>query len=97
MSTDDALTEALAHDSEARAKWVHDLRNALNVLGVGTRLAQRMIEKGQTDDAVIVLADSMRAWTQCNALLDHAGEATSLVVLPPDTRGRVSERVHPHE
>jgi hypothetical protein len=92
---DDALIEALAHDPDARARWVHDLRNALNVLGVGTRLAQRMIEKGQTDDAKIVLADSMRAWSQCNALLDHAGEATSLAALPAETRASAPEWLRP--
>jgi hypothetical protein len=97
MPMDDAVTETLSHDPDARAQWVHDLRNALNVLGVGTRLAQRMIEKGQTDDAVTVLADSMRAWTQCNALLDHAGEATSLVALPPEMRASLPERAGPIE
>lgn len=97
MSMDEARIEALSHDPAARARWVHDLRNALNVLGVGTRLAQRMIEKGEVDDAVTVLADSMRAWTQCNALLDHAGEATSLVALPRDSRAIVAERARPHE
>ncbi|GHA80487.1 hypothetical protein [Cognatilysobacter bugurensis] len=91
MSIDDDMLGALAHDPDARAKWVHDLRNALNVMGVGARLAQRMIEKGQPDDAAAVLADSMRAWTQCNALLAHANEATSLVALPPEARASVSE------
>lgn len=97
MPMDDAVIDALAHDPDARARWVHDLRNALNVLGVGTRLAQRMVEKGQTDDAVIVLADSMRAWTQCNALLEHAGDATALVALPSEGRMAAPEWVRPQE
>lgn len=98
MSIDDARIDALAYDPAARARWVHELRNALNVAGVGTRLAQRMLEMGQTEDAAVVLADSLRAWTQCNALLDQAADATSLAAAPDnahDLSGRSVERRRP--
>lgn len=82
---DEATTPPLAHDAAARAQWVHDLRNALNLLGVGNKVAQRLIQKGRADDALDALADGMRAWDPCRELLLHAPEATALLALPPPT------------
>lgn len=80
---DEATTPPLAHDPAARAQWVHDLRNAVHLVGVGNRVAQRLIQKGRADDALAALADGMRAWDQCRELLLHAPEATALLPLPP--------------
>ena len=85
---DDAALAALAHDPAARAQWVHDLRNAVNTLGVGTRVSQRLLEKGRVDEACDTLAQGMRAWERCRDLLAHASVATALAAAPPPARGR---------
>lgn len=75
---DESMIEALATCPEARSHWVHDLRNAVNVLGTGLALSHRLLEKGRPDDAKATLADAMRGIQRAQALLGHAEAATRL-------------------
>lgn len=82
---DDASIAALSHDARARERWVHDLCNAVHLLGVGTKVAQRLLDHGRLDDARAALAEGMTAWTRCRELLELAPEATALLAMPsPD-------------
>lgn len=90
---DDDSLAALPCDPAARARWVHDLRNAVNALGVGARLAQRLIEKDRPDDARTTLTNMIDAWERCRDLLAHAPEATGLLPAPPEN-GRDGPSLH---
>lgn len=67
----------LDHDPEGQ--WMHDLRNALNVLGSGVVLSRRLLQKGRGDEALEVLLESEQSLGRCFALLAaaHDGEASS--------------------
>lgn len=91
---DEATISALAFDPAARARWVHDLRNAVNLLGIGNKLAQRLLEKERPDDARAALDEGLHAWERCRELLALAPEATRL----PEARlaeiGGIGEQAH---
>lgn len=72
------MTDALATCPDARAHWVHDLRNAVNVLGTGLALSHRLLEKGRPEDAKATLVDAMRGIQRAQALLARAETATRL-------------------
>lgn len=61
----------------ARADWVHELRNAVNRAGVSGSLAKRLLERGEADAAMDMLARSLTALEDCRHLLAHADAATA--------------------
>ena len=62
---------------DARAKWLHELRNAMNTIGVTVSLGRRMLERGDGESAAQVLAHTEEAWADCRALLAIAPEMMS--------------------
>ena len=88
----DPLLDTLASDPDARAKWVHDLRNAVNVLATGSSLALRLLQKDRAQEAMGVLRDAEQALRRCQGLLGQAAYATQLptadaVGMPADPPG----------
>jgi hypothetical protein len=61
--------DAQHNDPEARAAWVHELRNAFNRIGLHSALAQRLVEKDHPEYALTELADCRRAWNEARELL----------------------------
>jgi hypothetical protein len=76
------LVDALPYDPAARAVWVHELRNALNRIGLHSALAQRLLEKGSSGDAASELVECRRAWEESCALLAVASSAVQLGATP---------------
>lgn len=82
------MIAALPFDPAARAQWVHDLRNAMNLLGIGTTLSRRLLDAGRIDEAQAAIAECVHAWERCRDLLVLAPEATRLSDVP--TTGRAA-------
>lgn len=78
MLMDDPGRGPLDHCPQARAQWVHDLRNSMSVAGASATLARRMLAQGNHDGALEMLARCENAWNECRALLASAGTATSM-------------------
>lgn len=53
----------------AHAAWLHDLRNAVNLAGISTTLARRLIARGEPQAASDMLVRSENALEQCRELL----------------------------
>lgn len=75
---DESTLGMLSSCPDARSRWVHDLRNAVNAMGTGVALSQRLIEKGRAEEALAILRDGAKAMERCQALLAHADAATDL-------------------
>ncbi|MGY4514456.1 hypothetical protein ACVWWW_000024 [Lysobacter sp. HA18] len=54
---------------DARVQWLHELRNAMNALGVTVSLGRRLLERGDSDSAMDMLERTEDAWADCRALL----------------------------
>lgn len=63
---------------DARERWLHDLRNAVNAVGVTVALGRRMLDRGDGASAADVLAHTDEAWADCRALLAMAPEVLGL-------------------
>lgn len=75
----------------AHAAWLHDLRNAVNLAGISTTLARRLIARGEPQAASDMLVRCENALEQCRELLlaDQAvgpGDAAD-AVRPPAADG----------
>ncbi|GAB6195633.1 hypothetical protein [Lysobacter xanthus] len=62
--------------------WLHDARNSVNTLGVTVALGRRMLERGDRDAAVDMLARSEHAWRECRDLLGNAPLELGAAPLP---------------
>lgn len=71
------LAEALRHDPDARAVWVHELRNVVNRIGLHMALAQRLLEKERGDDAIVELAEGRSALADACELVSLASSAVA--------------------
>ena len=65
-------------DLQSKCRWVHDLRNTMNVLGTSVTLAHRLLEKGRPEEAMAVLKGGMNALERSEALLHGAGSIVGL-------------------
>ena len=63
---------------DARAQWVHSLRNSANTAGVTLAMARRLLEHGDTAGARDMLDRCDAAWSQMRDLLQAATRATAL-------------------
>lgn len=61
------------HCAEARAVWMHRLRNAVNNAGVGVTLGRRMLDRGDVEGASEILGHAEVAWAECRELLREPG------------------------
>ena len=58
-------------DSNVGERWMHDLRNVVNVMGSSVTLSRRLIEKGRPEEACVVLQESEKALAKCFELLNQ--------------------------
>ena len=65
---DAAGHEGVDADIEA-ARWLHDLRNAVNTASVASAVVRRMLEAGMFDDALDMVVELERACARCSAVL----------------------------
>lgn len=75
---DEHRREDVGHCAQARAEWVHELRNAVNAAGVTVALARRLAEKGDAGGSLEMLQMAEHAWGRCRDLLLVAGQATTM-------------------
>ena len=75
---DHDVPDSMRDDADARGRWLHDLRNAVNVLGTTVSLSHRLLEKQRQDEAMAVLRNGMQALQQSEALLRDAGPVIGL-------------------
>ena len=80
---DDRAT-ALPYARDPRDRWLHDLRNAVNAVGVTVALGRRMLDRGDGESAADVLAHTEDAWAHCRELLAVAPEVIGLRRQPHD-------------
>lgn len=61
------------HDADRsipeRARWLHDVRNAVNTAGVAVALSKRLITRGDTTAAMDMLDVANESWGRCRDLL----------------------------
>ncbi|MGY4514560.1 hypothetical protein [Lysobacter sp. HA18] len=55
-----------------RDVWLHELRNAVNRIGLHSALAQRLLDLGRDHEAAAELAECRSAWDDSCRLLDVA-------------------------
>ncbi len=67
----------LGSSADARAQWVHALRNSANTAGVTLAMARRLLERGDTAGTLDMLARCDAAWAASRDLLDDADRATA--------------------
>lgn len=63
---------------EPRAKWLHDLRNAVNMAGVTVSMGQRFLADDDHDGALGMFAEAADAVGRCRALLVEANEVLGI-------------------
>lgn len=66
-------TNALDWQVDPRAKWLHDLRNAVNMAGVTVSMGQGFLAKGDRLGASEMFVEAADAVGRCRALLAEAG------------------------
>lgn len=57
-----------------RARWLHDVRNAVNTAGVAVALSRRLLGRGDTAAAADMLDVADEAWGRCRDLLAMQGD-----------------------
>jgi hypothetical protein len=61
------------HDADQslreRARWLHDVRNAVNTAGVAVALSKRLLSRGDTTAALDMLDVANESWGRCRDLL----------------------------
>lgn len=75
---DDQAVEFRPAAQDVRERWLHDLRNAMNAVGVSVALGRRMLDRGDGASAADMLAQTEDAWADCRALLAAAPEVIGL-------------------
>lgn len=79
--------------AQARADWVHALRNAANAAGVTLTLTRRLIERGDSAAALDMLDRCEAAWARTRELLADAARTTAPLAEPaPATPPREDAR-----
>lgn len=68
----------------ARAQWLHELRNAVNGVGVTVALGRRLLDRGDSDAAAAMLERTETAWAECKELLAVAPDVIGIGPLGND-------------